>query len=156
MAAVPSAVLLVRHAMPEVDPSVDGTLWPLTDEGRAASRALGRRLAPMLADGVVIAGDERKMVETADALVGEIPTASTRTEPRVGEAYRPWVGDGDYAEIARSMGCNGVKIENPADIGPALKMALESRKPTVLDVIIAIDQSFMAAITPPLLTGSVY
>ncbi len=100
MAAVPSAVLLVRHAMPDVDAAVDGTLWPLSDKGRAAARALGRRLAPRLADGVVIAGDERKMVETADALVAEIPTASTRAEPRVGEVRRPWIDDGDYAAVA--------------------------------------------------------
>jgi len=70
--------------------------------------------------------------------------------------YATEFGACDYAAIAKSMGCNGVRIEDPKDIGPALKKALETRKPTVLDVVTTPEVSFMAAITPPLLTGSVY
>jgi acetolactate synthase-1/2/3 large subunit len=65
-------------------------------------------------------------------------------------------GPCNYSAMAISMGCNGVKIENPKDIGPAIRAALETRTPTVIDVVTSAEVSFMAAITPPLLTGSVY
>lgn len=40
----------------------------------------------------------------------------------------------DFAEVARSMNANGVRIESPDEIGPALKEAFASDKPTVLDI----------------------
>jgi acetolactate synthase-1/2/3 large subunit len=45
----------------------------------------------------------------------------------------------DYSEIARSFGCYGEKISKPNDIKPALKRAIESKKPAVLDVEIAFE-----------------
>ncbi|MFX0006619.1 MAG: thiamine pyrophosphate-binding protein [Promethearchaeota archaeon] len=48
----------------------------------------------------------------------------------------------DYSKIAEGFGCYGEKIENPDDIKPALKRAIESKKPAVLDVNIAFE-------TPP-------
>jgi acetolactate synthase-1/2/3 large subunit len=65
-------------------------------------------------------------------------------------------GDVDHAGIARSMGCNGVRIDQPKDLAKAIKDAVASRKPTVIDVVTSADVSFMAAITPPLRTGSIY
>lgn len=41
----------------------------------------------------------------------------------------------DHAAIARAVGCDGVRIEKPADFLPALKEALASGRTTVLDVI---------------------
>ncbi|MCC2609712.1 acetolactate synthase catalytic subunit [Neorhizobium sp. Rsf11] len=41
----------------------------------------------------------------------------------------------DHAAIARAVGCDGVRIESPADFLPALKDALASGRTTVLDVI---------------------
>ena len=41
----------------------------------------------------------------------------------------------DHAAIARAVGCDGVRIENPDDFLPALKAALASGSVTVLDVI---------------------
>ena len=40
----------------------------------------------------------------------------------------------NYAEIARGFSCYGERVENPADIRPALERAFESGKPAVLDV----------------------
>jgi acetolactate synthase-1/2/3 large subunit len=40
----------------------------------------------------------------------------------------------NYAEIARGFGCYGERVENAADIRPALERAFESGKPAVLDV----------------------
>ena len=42
----------------------------------------------------------------------------------------------DHAAIARACGCEGARIENPADFKPALERALRSSVTTVLDVII--------------------
>lgn len=40
----------------------------------------------------------------------------------------------DYAMMARAMGADGVRVEQPGDIGQALQAALASGRPTVLDV----------------------
>ncbi|WP_316978284.1 acetolactate synthase catalytic subunit [Shumkonia mesophila] len=41
----------------------------------------------------------------------------------------------DHAAIARACGCEGVRIEDPADFLPALKTAFAADRPTLLDVI---------------------
>ena len=46
------------------------------------------------------------------------------------------LGPVDHAAIARACGCEGVRIEEPAQYGPALARALESETTTVLDVLI--------------------
>ncbi len=40
----------------------------------------------------------------------------------------------DYAMMARSMGAQGIRVEQPAELGQAIQAALASGKPTVLDV----------------------
>jgi acetolactate synthase-1/2/3 large subunit len=50
--------------------------------------------------------------------------------------------DFDHAAIARAMGCNGTRIEDARDLGPALKEAIAARKPTVLDVRTSLKTSF--------------
>ena len=57
--------------------------------------------------------------------------------------------DFDHAAIARAMGCNGQRIEDAKDFAPALKEALASGKPTVLDVRTSLKTSF-ADVTSPL------
>ena len=42
----------------------------------------------------------------------------------------------DHAAIARACGCEGVRVENPADFGPALERALRAEKTTLIDVMI--------------------
>ncbi len=50
----------------------------------------------------------------------------------------------DYAAIARAMGCNGVRIEDPDRLGEALRIGLGERaRPTVLDVVVTRDPSRM-------------
>jgi acetolactate synthase-1/2/3 large subunit len=41
-----------------------------------------------------------------------------------------------YDELARAMGCFGERVEDPDEIGPALKRATDSGLPAVLDVMI--------------------
>jgi acetolactate synthase-1/2/3 large subunit len=50
----------------------------------------------------------------------------------------------DYAAIARAMGCNGVRVEDPERLGEALKTGLAERtRPTVLDVVVTRDPARM-------------
>ncbi len=46
-----------------------------------------------------------------------------------GQLYSP-----EYAEMARSMGADGVRVDSPNDLGEALEKAIRSGRPTVLDV----------------------
>jgi acetolactate synthase I/II/III large subunit len=40
----------------------------------------------------------------------------------------------DYAALARAMGAQGITVERPQDLGEQLRYALQSNRPTVLDV----------------------
>ncbi|MFN8375886.1 MAG: thiamine pyrophosphate-dependent enzyme [Anaerolineae bacterium] len=42
----------------------------------------------------------------------------------------------NIAEIARGFGVNGVRIESPKDVVPAVQQALESNVPAVIEVMI--------------------
>jgi acetolactate synthase I/II/III large subunit len=57
--------------------------------------------------------------------------ATTFRRESTGEAYTA-----DYAAMARAMGADGIRADGPADLGPALKAALESGRPTVVDAVI--------------------
>jgi acetolactate synthase-1/2/3 large subunit len=50
-----------------------------------------------------------------------------------------------YDKIAEAMGCYGERVEDPEELRPALKRAVASKKPAVLDVIIDRD----ANLNPP-------
>jgi thiamine pyrophosphate-dependent acetolactate synthase large subunit-like protein len=45
--------------------------------------------------------------------------------------------DQDHAAIGRSLGCAGVRVTDPADLGPAIRAALDSRTPTVIDLVLS-------------------
>jgi thiamine pyrophosphate-dependent acetolactate synthase large subunit-like protein len=49
------------------------------------------------------------------------------------------------------MGCNGVRVTDPDEIGPAIREAIASRKPTVIDVVTSLDAISFADVTSPLL-----
>jgi acetolactate synthase-1/2/3 large subunit len=44
--------------------------------------------------------------------------------------------DTDHAKIAQAFGCEGIRVEKPQELAPAVRHAVASRKPTVIDVII--------------------
>ncbi|MBV9201894.1 MAG: thiamine pyrophosphate-binding protein [Alphaproteobacteria bacterium] len=50
--------------------------------------------------------------------------------------------DFNHAEIARAIGCRGVRVEEPAALGPALREALAARAPTVIDVRTSLEVTF--------------
>ncbi|GAA1793063.1 hypothetical protein GCM10009682_13660 [Luedemannella flava] len=89
-------IVLVRHAMPLIDPDADPATWPLSPEGEAAARALGPSLP---ADAVLVASDEPKAHATLALATGLDVTADARlrevTRPR--EPYRD-----DFAHARRA------------------------------------------------------
>jgi len=59
--------------------------------------------------------------------------------------------DFDLAAIAKSMGCDGIRVETPRQLAPALQSALASGKPTVVDVVTSLSETFRR-VTSPLLS----
>lgn len=47
----------------------------------------------------------------------------------------------NFSNLAREMGCNAVRVEKPEDIGPAVEKALQSGKPSVVEVLTDIECS---------------
>ncbi|MBW1691944.1 MAG: thiamine pyrophosphate-binding protein, partial [Deltaproteobacteria bacterium] len=47
----------------------------------------------------------------------------------------------NYAKIAQAFGCEGLRVDKPQDLAPALRKAISSKRSTVLDVIIDADES---------------
>ena len=48
----------------------------------------------------------------------------------------------NFAGIAQAMGCKGLKIENPDDLKPALKAAIDSDRPALIDVAMSKEAHF--------------
>jgi acetolactate synthase-1/2/3 large subunit len=55
--------------------------------------------------------------------------------------------DVDYAAIARGFGLDGVRVEDPADVEPALREALASGRPTLLDIVTECETGEMPPVT---------
>jgi len=49
----------------------------------------------------------------------------------------------NYADVARALGCTGLRVEQPANLAGALRTALQTRGPTVLDVVVTRDPARM-------------
>ncbi len=54
----------------------------------------------------------------------------TLFEDRAGKAYNP-----DFAKLAEAYGALGLRVEDPADLRPALAQAIAAGRPAVLDVV---------------------
>jgi acetolactate synthase-1/2/3 large subunit len=54
-----------------------------------------------------------------------------------GRAGEMWVFNPatDYARVAEAMGCRGIRVERPSDLGPALEHAFASDRPTLIDAL---------------------
>jgi broad specificity phosphatase PhoE len=75
---------LVRHAAVVVDRRVPSSQWRLSDEGRAAARAL----AVAMASAAALTSPEPKAVATA-----ELAGLDARLDERLREVSRPWSDD---------------------------------------------------------------
>jgi acetolactate synthase-1/2/3 large subunit len=50
----------------------------------------------------------------------------------------------DYAQVAEAMGCHGIRVERPGDLGAALAAAFaETGRPSVIDVMVTRDPGRM-------------
>ena len=56
--------------------------------------------------------------------------------------------DLNLARVAESLGCQGIRVEKPAELRPALEKALESGRPTVIDTVSDIELLAPAAWAP--------
>jgi acetolactate synthase-1/2/3 large subunit len=65
-----------------------------------------------------------------------------------GGAFAAEFNDFDHAAIARAMGCNGVRITDPKDLGPAIADAVRAETPTVIDVLTSLEVSFRDVTSP--------
>lgn len=64
-----SVLVLIRHSLPEIDPSRPAREWSLSPEGVRRVRQLAACLGPYQLD-VLISSEERKAIQTA-AIIGE-------------------------------------------------------------------------------------
>jgi acetolactate synthase-1/2/3 large subunit len=68
-----------------------------------------------------------------------------------GQGERPIAsqfGAFDHAAIARAMGCEGIRVEEPAALAPALAKALAADRPVVLDVVTSLRETFQKVTSP--------
>jgi len=57
----------------------------------------------------------------------------------------------NFAEVARAMGCNGIRVESPTALSGALSEALRSDRPTVVDIVTSLKPTFRDVTTPLLM-----
>jgi broad specificity phosphatase PhoE len=88
-------LILVRHAMPAVDPEVPSELWELGAEGRAAAQALAALHQP----GYYVSSDEPKVLQTVREMSGGREVVP---EPGLREVRRPYRWSDDYRVQARA------------------------------------------------------
>lgn len=67
--ALMQTLILVKHSLPEIDPSVPAKEWRLSCEGRRRARKLGERLDRYKL-GLVVSSVEPKAIETAEIMSG--------------------------------------------------------------------------------------
>jgi acetolactate synthase-1/2/3 large subunit len=56
--------------------------------------------------------------------------------------------DFDHAAIARAMKCNGIRVTEPDQLEPALREAIASGRPTVIDVVTSLKVSYRDVTSP--------
>jgi len=146
-------------------PSGPGTLlqsWGYAAMGFGVAGALGARLAAPDRPVVAVVGDGGFLMlpsVVATAVAYDLPVvwlvwnnggfvsireqqlgyfgreyATLFTHAKTGEPYRC-----DFAAMARAMGAEGLRAEVPADLGVALKTALDCGRPAVIDVPVDAD-----------------
>jgi acetolactate synthase I/II/III large subunit len=49
----------------------------------------------------------------------------------------------NYAEVAKALGCTGIRVEEPGGLAPALEQAFRTKGPVVIDVVVTRDPAKM-------------
>jgi broad specificity phosphatase PhoE len=106
-----SYLILVKHAMPEIEPGVPASRWHLSAGGREASAWFARQLASY-APARVFSSAEPKAHETAQIIAGHLGLGCEPIEA-LGEHRRdavPLLAGDDFAAAVRRC------LENPASL----------------------------------------
>ena len=93
-------LLWVRHALPAPDPATPARDWPMTPEARDEAAQLARTLMGLCPPVSLVTSDERKAVETAEAVCEALRLGPPVVSVDLREVERPWT-DGDYRAAAR-------------------------------------------------------
>ena len=124
-------IVLVRHAMPLIDPATDPATWPLSPAGEAAARAAGH-LIPTGA--VLVSSDEPKAYQTLTAATGGPVIA----EPGLREVTRPLEPyDFATARLAYVAGDPPPDWEPPATVVARIDAAIARHQVQERDLVLA-------------------
>lgn len=95
-----AGIILVRHAMPEVEPGVSSSLWRLGERAKEDCVLLAHALPAQLAR-TVYASDRPKVMETA-GVIALRRGLEVRADSRLAEVDQSAAGwiEGDYREVA--------------------------------------------------------
>jgi sulfoacetaldehyde acetyltransferase len=118
--------------------------------GFAYPSALGAKLADPKAPVVCIVGDGAwgmSLHEVSTAVEEDIPVIAcvfnngawcAEKKNQVDFYNNRFVGadiqNPDFAEVARSMGAVGIRVDDPTEVGPAVERAIKLNKPVVIDI----------------------
>lgn len=95
-----NSLVLIRHGLTRPDGTLPPGEWPLVESD--SSRALGL----LLPSGHVVASDERKAIETAQALGRDFSV-----DARLREVSRPWISDPEAFKSAVQCYLNGEDVD---------------------------------------------
>ena len=109
------------------DPSTPAHAWPLTSEGREATVRLARSLAGLPPPISVVTSNERKAVETAEALCAALGLGPARVAADLREVQRPWTDD-DYRAAGRAYLRSAPGWEPRADVQQRVSGALTDHR----------------------------
>ena len=133
--------------------------------GYGLGAAIGAKIAFPKRQVINIAGDgcfRMNMNELATASRYNVPVVEIIIDNRVlgmvrqwqtlyyGERYSATVIEDkvDYCKVAEGLGCMAIRITEPSEVEPALKKALSSGVPTVIDVVIEEDDKVFPMVSP--------
>ena len=133
--------------------------------GYGLGAAIGAKVAFPKRQIINIAGDgcfRMNMNELATASRYNIPIVEIVIDNRVlgmvrqwqtlyyGERYSATVIEDkvDYCKVAEGLGCMAIRVTEPSQVEPALKKALSSGVPTVIDVVIEEDDKVFPMVSP--------
>jgi pyruvate dehydrogenase (quinone) len=102
----------------------DGAMQMLGINALIDLAAYDERWSPPLVVLVLNNGDLNQVTWEQRVLAGEAKLDASQNLPAF-----------DYAAYARQIGLEGIRVERPEDVGPALDRALAARRPAVVDVL---------------------
>ncbi len=86
-----SELILIRHSLPQIDPSVPAALWNLSEEGRHRCHTLAEKLADEYDIDVIVSSAEPKAYETG-CIIAKILGKPISTAEGLHEHQRKHIG----------------------------------------------------------------